>query len=553
MRSLSHETINGALLKEMILAGAARLEKNRDEIDKLNVFPVPDGDTGTNMNMTMSSAVKEISAVQDLSVKNVAKALATGSLRGARGNSGVILSQIFRGFSRELEKADEITVDILVAALEGGVTSAYKAVMRPKEGTMLTVARFAAEQAKQRANMGATVMNIIETVVNSSQEILAKTPDMLPVLKQAGVVDAGGKGLLLIYKGFKAALLGEKIEDYVLEQDNSNNEVEHDNQDVIRQDVNDIMFAYCTEFFIQRMKRVVNDSTLDSLRNQLEELGDSIVVAGDDQLIKVHVHTNKPGSALELALKLGELEQVKIENMLEQNRQLNGDMEQQGEKEYALISVVMGDGFVDIMNDLSVDKIICCEQTMNPSIEEIVKAIEAADARSIFVFPNNKNVFLAAQQAAEQIVEQYDKQVYVVPTYSIPQGIGGVLAFHAEVSFEENRQRIDAAIEEVHSGYITYAVRDSVMDDKSIKKGDYLGIGNGQLLEVGADLNTMVFDLLKQLVQDPEGIITVYYGQDVTEEDAQKLVDSIEQAYPYCDVDMYHGGQALYYYILSVE
>jgi len=526
---LPHEYIDGALLREMILAGAAMLERNN-------------GDTGTNMNMTMVSAVKEISAVNG-TVQEVGRALAAGSLRGARGNSGVILSQIFRGFARGLEGHDTVGPVEFAQALEEGVKSAYKAVMRPKEGTMLTVARYSAAQAIERARAGATVEGVINAV--------AKTPDMLPVLKQAGVVDAGGKGLLYIYMGFRSALLGEALD--VTAAQAQAVPAMHDNAEVVHKDLSEITFGYCTEYFVQRMHRAVNDSTLDALRRKLEQLGDSIVVAGDDMLIKVHVHTNDPGKALQLGLELGELDQVKIDNMREQNRRIKDTEGEKAPKPYALVAVVMGEGFVEIMKDLNVDKIICCEQTMNPSIEEIYRAVEATGAEKVFIFPNNKNVFLAAQQAAEQVAENLGKQVYVVPTYSIPQGIGGVLAFHPEASFEENRERIDEAIEQVSSGHITYAVRDSVMEDKEIRKDDYIGIGNGQLLEADGDLDKVVFGILDKLVRDPDGVITLYYGQDVQEADARALAERIEGKYPDCDVDVYNGGQPLYYYIFSVE
>lgn len=547
---MSHDLIDGALLREMILAGAAVLEKNRTDIDVLNVFPVPDGDTGTNMNMTMASAVKELGVTKSGSVQDVAKALATGSLRGARGNSGVILSQIFRGFARGMDGHDTINARVFAQAFDDGVKSAYKAVMRPKEGTMLTVARYSAAQALERARAGGTIEDVMNAVVESGEYILAKTPEMLPVLKQAGVVDAGGKGLLFIYKGFRSALLGEAV-DTVSEQAETA-AAGSENEEIISGDIADIKFGYCTEFFIQRIKKAVNDTTLNTLRAKLEKIGDSIVVAGDDMLIKVHVHTNSPGQALQHGLELGELDQVKIDNMWEQNRRLKPGGQEEP-KTYALVAVAMGEGFVEIMKDLSVDKIICCEQTMNPSIEEIYNAIEATGAQNVFFFPNNKNVFLAAQQAAEQAVEKLGKKVYVVPTYSIPQGIGGVLAFHPDVSFEENIERIDSAIEQVYSGYVTFAVRDTVMDDKEIKKGDYLGIGNGQLLESGSDMEKVIFDLLARLVQDQDGVITVYYGQDVAEQDAKALAARIEEAYPDCDVDIYNGGQPLYYYIFSVE
>lgn len=536
----------------MILTGAAVLEKNKADIDILNVFPVPDGDTGTNMNMTMVSAVKEIGNVKSGSAQDMAKALATGSLRGARGNSGVILSQIFRGFARGMDGHDTVDARLLATAFDAGVKSAYKAVMRPKEGTMLTVARYTAAQAMERARAGGNVSDVMDAVVESGEYILAKTPDMLPVLKQAGVVDAGGKGLLLIFKGFRSALNGETVETAQEEQP-APDAAENDNREIVDGDLGDIEYGYCTEYFVQRIRKAVNDTTLDTLRKKLEKIGDSVVMAGDDILIKVHVHTNHPGQALQHGLELGELDQIKIDNMWEQNRKLKQDDAAPPEpKQYALVAVAMGDGFVEIMKDLNVDKIICCEQTMNPSIEEITNAIEATGAENVFIFPNNKNVFLAAQQAAEQVAGK-GKNVYVVRTYSIPQGIGGVLAFHPEADFTENRERIDNAIAQVYSGYVTYAIRDSVMDDKSIRKGDYLGIGNGQLLESGPDMEKVIFDLLKRLVQDPDGVITVYFGQDVTEDDALALADRIGDAYPECDVDIYNGGQPLYYYIFSVE
>jgi hypothetical protein len=548
---LAHEVIDGTLLREMILSGAALLEKNKADIDILNVFPVPDGDTGTNMNMTMVSAVKEIAGVNSGRAQDVAKALASGSLRGARGNSGVILSQIFRGFARGMDGHDTVDAGLLAQALDTGVKSAYKAVMRPKEGTMLTVARYTAAQALQRARAGGGVSDVMDAVVESGEYILAKTPEMLPVLKQAGVVDAGGKGLLLIFKGFKSALSGEAVE--AAQAGPAEEAAPMDDGEIIKGDLGEIEYGYCTEYFIQHIRRAVNETTLGTLRANLEKIGDSVVVGGDDSLIKVHVHTNHPGQALQHGLDLGELDQVKIDNMWEQNRRLKADgSAAQEAKKYALVAVAMGEGFVEIMKDLNVDKIICCEQTMNPSIEELTNAIKATGAENVFIFPNNKNVFLAAQQAAEQVAVN-GGNVYVVPTYSIPQGIGGVLAFHPEADFTENRERIDNAIAQVYSGYVTYAVRDSVMDDKSIRKGDYLGIGNGQLLESGPDMEKVIFDLLRRLVQDPDGVITVYFGQDVTEDEAVALADRIGDAYPECDVDIYNGGQPLYYYIFSVE
>ncbi len=547
------KTIDALTLRDMVSAGAALLEKNREAVNQLNVFPVPDGDTGTNMSMTMISAVKEMNGREHGSISEAVAALAKGALRGARGNSGVILSQLYRGFAKELEDVQVVTPKQFANALRAGADTAYKAVMKPKEGTILTVARVIAEDAVRQAEMAPEDFKaLFQVILTSGEAILKKTEEMLPALKQAGVVDAGGRGLLLIYTGYAAVLNGETIEDAVV--DFSGDAREFDEYVDDHDSIEEIKFAYCTEFFVQELRPEVHDAEIESFRRRLSRLGDCVLVVGDDQLVKVHVHTNEPGKALQYAVGLGELDGIKIENMLQQRRDnLARQAQREAErepKEYGIVSVSMGDGFSDIFRDLGVDAVVEGGQTMNPSIEDLGVAVEKVRANTVFVLPNNGNITLAARQVAEM---QEDKRVIVLPTKNVAMGIAAVIAFQPDDTPEENEARMNEAAERVRTGTITYAVRDSHMGDIAIKEGSIIGLNNG---EVTVSLDTVeetALELMKQIVTDDDGLITVYYGHDTKAEDAEALGGEIAELYPMCDVEVQHGGQPLYYYLLSVE
>lgn len=542
--------ISGPDFKEMLISGAALLERNKKAVDALNVFPVPDGDTGTNMSMTIASAIRELKNADDSTVSAVAAAMAQGALRGARGNSGVILSQLFRGFARAADGLKEMDAMQYAEALQMGVDSAYKAVMKPKEGTILTVARVIAEKAKQNAVAGANVYKLIDDILIDGEEILQKTPDMLPVLKEAGVVDAGGKGLLIIYRGFKMALDGEELgEEMLLEEDKETDREEN----VMFENLDDIKFAYCTEFFIERMNQPYTEAELDVLRNHLERLGDSVVVVGDGSLIKVHVHTNVPGKALQMALRLGELNGVKIENMLDQNRKLLEERKAR-EKEFGMVAVSMGEGIAGIFKDLTVDGIVTGGQTMNPSAADIEKAVKHVSARTVFVFPNNKNIVLAAQQAAELLDKSTTgKRILVIPTHSIPEGVAAVLAFNSTVSAEANEAAMIEAAKNVKSGAVTFSVRSTSFDGREIREGDIMGMLDGNLAATGTDIASVAYELLAKMLEDSGDYITMFYGSDVSKEDAEAFAAVVEEKYPDTDVVLQYGGQPLYYYLFSVE
>jgi DAK2 domain fusion protein YloV len=534
-------------LREMVNAGAALLEKNREAVNALNVFPVPDGDTGTNMSMTMLSAVKEINNKDTTAVGELAEALSKGALRGARGNSGVILSQLYRGFSKALADRERISPADFAAALRAGADTAYKAVMKPKEGTILTVARVIADDAVKQAQMEPDSFSaLMRVILTSGESILKRTQEMLPALTQAGVVDAGGRGLLLIYTGYAAVINGEQLDDLVVDMSGDSAEDKSFVDD--HEALEDITFAYCTEFFIQQLKPGTTDADVASLRRKLSRIGDSMVVVSDSDLIKVHLHTNDPGKALQYALMLGELNGLKIDNMVQQRRDLDAQ-KPKDLKDYGIVAVSQGDGFDDIFKDLGVDAIVRGGQTMNPSIDDLKKAVDSVNAKCIFILPNNGNITLAAQQVAEMT----EGKVIVLPTKNVAMGIAAVVAFQPEESPEENAKRMDEAAQKVRTGMITYAVRDTNLDDLKIKEGSIIGLNNGQVTVNCDTAEEAAVLLMKEIVSEDDGLITVYYGDKTDEKDAQALRDQLEELYPDCDVEVHRGGQQLYFYLLSVE
>lgn len=541
---MNNTTINGALLKEMFLAGAALLEKNKAYVDSLNVFPVPDGDTGTNMSMTMQSAVKEIKACTGSTVGEIAAAASLGALKGARGNSGVILSQIFRGFAKALKGCDEMDGERLSAALRMGTDSAYKAVMKPKEGTILTVSRMVSNAVEGEFNQGANVFGLIDVMIESGEEALRKTPELLPVLKEAGVVDSGGKGLMTIYRGFKMVIDGDAIDDYV-EQEAAPAE----ESDLSLEDVNDIKFGYCTEFFVIHLVESFNEDDLDKFRDKLMKIGDSVVVAHDDDFIKIHVHTNMPGKALQLALCLGELDKVKIENMREQNRALQENIKK-NETENAMVAVSAGEGMDNEFSGAGVAAIISGGQTMNPSIDTIAKAIRKANARNVFVLPNNSNIIMAAQQAAQLS----DRNVVVIPTKTMVQGMAAAMAYAPENTPEVNKKRMEKAAENVVSGAVTYAVRDTSYNGLTIEKGDIIGLLNNTITAVGKTVDEATLELMGKMLDGREdAMVTLYYGEGTTEKQASELCERAVERFPWAEVVPVPGGQPLYYYYIAVE
>ncbi len=546
------KTIDGVLLRDMVLAGAALLEKNREAVDALNVFPVPDGDTGTNMSLTMSSATKEVSQKEYLSAGEAAAAVAKGALKGARGNSGVITSQLFRGFGKALDGVERITPVQFAAALKKGAETAYKAVMKPKEGTILTVARVIAEEAVKQAERAPEDYDaLFRNILSTGDTILKKTQQMLPALTQAGVVDAGGRGLLLIYMGYAACLRGEEIPTEKMDFSADGEASFEDDHEAL----GEIKYAYCTEFCIQNLYPDSLEEDIDSFRRRLNRIGDCVLVVGDLSFVKVHVHTNEPGKALEYGLSLGELVNLKIENMVQQRREKQEEQQKKEEantplKEYGMVAVSLGEGFGRIFTDLSVDYVVEGGQTMNPSIEDLSEAVNKAHAKNVFVLPNNGNVILAAQQAA-QLCE--GKNVIVIPTKNVAMGIAAAIAFQADGTPEENAARMEEAAQRVRTGTVTYAVRDTEYEDLHIKEGDIIGLYNGKIHTVGSSVHEVTRDLMKEIITEDDELITVYYGKDVAEEDAQTLTDELADLYDDCDVEMQMGGQPLYYYLISVE
>ena len=549
--------------RRMIVAGANRLEANKKEVDELNVFPVPDGDTGTNMSLTVMSAAREVLKTgDDASVEAVAKALSSGALRGARGNSGVIVSQLFRGMYRGLRGTEEIDAAAWANAMRQGVETAYKAVMRPKEGTILTVARGMAEAAVDAAIEEEDLAELLKLVIERGEEVLEKTPDMLPVLKEAGVVDAGGKGLLYIYKGMYEALTDENVSLELMDTTAAKKEEPTEGKAPAQAqaafNTESITYGYCTEFIVHCAQAEQHE---EMMRSYLSSIGDSLVVVADDDLIKIHVHTNDPGLAIQKGLSIGYLSNMKIDNMrLQHQNLLVQEMPQETEasveeapaehKEYGFIAVSMGEGLTKILKELGVDQVITGGQTMNPSTEDVLNAIEKINADHIFILPNNKNIILAAQRAAALI---QDKEFLVVQTRNVPQGITAMLNFASDFSAEENLKMMEEAIQEVHTGMTTFAIRDTHLGDFEIHKDDILGMLDGELSVVDQDVDVVSKELIDRLVEMDKELFTVYYGEDATQDSAQALADYIMQKMPEGEVEVHDGGQPLYHYIISAE
>lgn len=547
---MENMTIGGAMLKEMFLTGAALLEKNRAYIDSLNVFPVPDGDTGTNMSMTMQSAVKEIQNCKGTNVSDIAAAASLGALKGARGNSGVILSQILRGFARALSGKEEMAPENFAAALTTGIEAAYKAVMKPKEGTMLTVARMMAEAVTKEANEGANLYKLIDVMIDEGERALLLTPELLPVLKEAGVVDSGGKGLVTILRGFKMVIDGEEVDEYVPAPQQNTAEITGNEEGADLEALDDIEFGYCTEFFIIHLDESFSEADLDKLREKLMKIGDSVVVAHDSDFIKIHVHSNCPGKILQLALRLGEIDRIKIENMREQNRELLANMKK-NEKENALVAVSISDGIDEVYKAIGVNNLISGGQTMNPSIDSITKAIRRANARNVFVLPNNSNIIMAAQQAAAIS----DRNVIVIPSKTMMQGLSAALAYSDDVDVETNTERMTAAIKQVLSGSVTYAVRDTQFNGEKISQGDIIGLLDNVITKVGTSVDSVAVELLCSMIENKgdDCMATIFYGEGADEDSAQAVADAVNEKYPDAEITVQYGGQPLYYYYFSVE
>ena len=553
---MNSNKINAKMLAKMFLAGAKNLEVKKEWINELNVFPVPDGDTGTNMTLTIMSAAKEVVNLQDEDMMTICKAISSGSLRGARGNSGVILSQLFRGFTKTIREYEEIDIPTLATATEKAVESAYKAVMKPKEGTILTVAKGMADKARELAEEGCDDMELyFRQIIEYGDEVLAKTPDMLPVLKQAGVVDSGGQGLMQVMKGAFDAFLGKEV-DFTLEASKESSAKEGPASSVDQE----IKYGYCTEFIILLNKTFNIKNEID-FKEYLESIGDSIVVVADGDVVKVHVHTNDPGLAIQRALKYGALSNMKIDNMRLEHQekvmkeQQMKEQEQKKEpemphKEVGFIAVSVGEGMSEIFRGLGADYIIEGGQTMNPSTEDMLNAIDKVNADTIFILPNNKNIILAANQA-KTMVE--DKKIIVIPTKTVPQGITAIINYVPDMDPEDNAATMECEIKNVLTGQVTYAVRDTMIDDKEIKQGDYMGIGDSGILSVGRDMEEVTFNMIKAMMHDDLELISIYYGSDVSEEAAEAIKAKVEETYPDCDVELQMGGQPIYYYVISME
>lgn len=558
---MAHTVIDANLLSKMFLSGAKNLENKKEWINDLNVFPVPDGDTGTNMTMTIMSAAKEVSGLvstNDVDMARVCKAISSGSLRGARGNSGVILSQLLRGFCKTVSESETLDIKLIADATVKAVETAYKAVMKPKEGTILTVAKGVSDKAVELAANGCDDLELfISEVIKYGDEVLDKTPDMLPVLKQAGVVDSGGQGLMQVLKGAQDAFLGKEIDFAIQPAAPSSSSTAKPNLEV--QAEADIKFGYCTEFIIM-LNKTFNVKMEMDFKAFLESIGDSIVCVADDDVVKVHVHTNNPGLAIQKALTYGALSNMKIDNMrLEHQEKLFKQSEQENavaeepmmeHKDVAFIAVSVGEGINEIFKSLGVDYIIEGGQTMNPSTEDMLNAIEKVNADTIYILPNNKNIIMAAQQA-KSMTE--DKEIIVIPTKTVPQGITAVINYVPGMDPADNAATMECEIKNVATGQVTYAVRDTLIDDKEIHEGDYMGIGDSGILSVGKEELDTAFDMICQMMNDDKEIISIYYGADVTEEDANELADKVTSKFPGCDVDLQFGGQPIYYYIVSAE
>ena len=541
------KSIDGQTFRKMIVAGAGLLEQNKKYVDSLNVFPVPDGDTGTNMFLTMKSAVTEVSQCGQNTLDVLGNAFAKGALKGARGNSGVITSQIFKGFCGEVAKHKEITTKIFAKAMQEGANVAYKAVMKPKEGTILTVIRVMAENAVSVAKKCDDFEVFLKKVLEVGEEILKQTPEMLPVLKKAGVVDAGGRGILIVFTGFYKLIIGE--EDFEFQFDDEKKQTLDDVIDDIN-NLGDIQYGYCTEYMIIHMKKKTTEADIDKLREKLSELGDSVICIGDLNLVKVHVHSNEPNKAIEYALELGEIYNIKIENMREQNREIKKKANVMEEtKEHGMIAVAPGNGLADIYKDLGVDEIIVGGQTMNPSAADIASAADKVPARNIFVFPNNKNIILAAQQANDLT----NKNLIVIPTKSIPEGISAAISFNPDGSVEENTEAMNDILKGVKSGSVTYAVRDTHVDGFDLSVGDIIGLDDKAILAKGKLVGDTTEKLIECMMSDDIMNITLFYGEDIREDEANKLVERLALKYPECEVSAVNGGQPVYYYLISLE
>lgn len=569
--------IDAKMLSKMFLAGAKNLEHKKEWINELNVFPVPDGDTGTNMSMTIMFAAKEVAAIAEPDMVSLAKAISSGSLRGARGNSGVILSQLFRGFTKVIREYDEINVAILASACEKAVETAYKAVMKPKEGTILTVAKGTAKRANDLAMAGEKDLEVFfGEIIKEADAVLARTPEMLPVLKQAGVVDSGGQGLVEVLKGAYDAFLGKEMDLSLDISGKAESDAKGTYQGAMPSTIEaqanaEIKFCYCTQFLIMLSKPFNIKQEMD-FKEYLSSIGDSIVVVADDEIVKVHVHTNDPGLAMQKALRYGSLTTIIIENMrLERDEKVSDMMEKQmqsavlpeksapvsqednasvGHKETGFIAVSIGEGMNEIFRSLGVDSIIEGGQTMNPSTEDMLNAIEKLDADNIFIFPNNKNIILAANQA-KQLTS--DKNIIVIPTKTVPQGITAIINYVPDISVEENEAVMKEEVQHVATGQVTYAVRDTMIDDKEIHQGDFMGIGDKGILAVGTDLQEVAFNMIREMMSDEYELISIYYGDIIQEEQAQKLAELVRAEFESCDVELQFGGQPIYSYIVSAE
>lgn len=546
------KTIEVNTLTKMFLAGAKNLEAKKEWINELNVFPVPDGDTGTNMTLTIMSAASEVNSLSERTMETVAKAISSGSLRGARGNSGVILSQLLRGFTKGIKGYETLDVMTISNAFQKAVETAYKAVMKPKEGTILTVARGAADKAAELALEEEDLDVFFAGVIEEAERVLATTPDLLPVLKEAGVVDSGGQGLVEVLKGAYDAYLGKEV-DYTFEAPSKSAPVK-----ISAETEAEIKFGYCTEFIIVLNQKFDHKDETE-FKGFLESIGDSIVCVADDDIVKIHVHTNHPGQAIEKALTYGSLSRLKIDNMREEHEEkLIKDASkiaaqqkaEEPKKEMGFISVSIGEGIGEIFKGLGVDYLIEGGQTMNPSTEDMLNAIDKVNAEHIFILPNNKNIILAANQA-KALCE--DKDIIVIPTKTVPQGITAMINFMPDSSAEENEARMTEELANVKTGQVTYAVRDTHIDDKEIKEGNIMGIGDHAILAVGEDVEQTTLDMFKELIDEDSELISIYYGEDVKKEDADKLGEDLSDLYPDCDIEVHFGGQPIYYYVVSVE
>ena len=549
------KTVTSTEFRKMVASGARMLEINRAKVDALNVFPVPDGDTGTNMSLTLQSAVKEMNACTSNRFPEICDAVSKGALKGARGNSGVISSQIFRGICSVLKDTkDSFDTKTFAKAMEAGSKVAYNAVSIPKEGTILTVVRLMSESAGKLASKHKDFVEFLTALIEVGDEALAKTPELLPVLKKAGVVDSGGVGLMTIMRGFLAALSGDtteigEIPTEATTEIKADEDLFGDNSDIINLDLGDIEFAYCTEFFVINLNRMTTLADIDRLKEKLMQIGDSVICIGDLELVKVHVHTNTPGIALTYALELGELDRIKIENMLEENRALKAKLEAE-KKDMGMLAICAGTGLEEIFKDLMCDRVIEGGQTMNPSAQDIADAVQKINAANVFVFPNNSNVILAAEQAKALV---NNRIIHVIPTKNVPQGFAAALAFNPDESIPENKTNMTHAIDNVASGQVTYAVRTTTMNGFKLREGDIIGLDNKRILAKGDNIEETTLKLVRSLKREEHEMITLYYGEGVTEEDAEALAAKVSEEFPECDVDFHFGGQPVYYYMVSLE